>query len=91
MLMDSKLKNKNREVIDNYKSIKKLEKMGKIIIVQHGKIGKSIWKVGKIDECDALKESFCLNGSWTVSDVTKDVGVANITRSDPDVANKTLF
>lgn len=76
-MMNSKLKKNNREVIYNYKSITNLEKMDKIIIVKHGKFGKSIWKVSQFDEYDALKENFSLNESWTVSDGTKDDGVAN--------------
>lgn len=70
-MIDSKLKKSSREVIEDYKSLKELDKMGEII-VEHGKIGKSIWKVRKVDESSALKENFSLNESWTVSDEVKN-------------------
>lgn len=70
--MNLRFKKKSREVIDNYTNLKKLENMGEII-VQHGKIGKSIWQVRKFDEC-ALKENVSFNGTWTVSDETKNYG-----------------
>lgn len=80
-MVDSKIKKSSREVTDR-KSLKELDKMGEII-VEHGKIGKSIWKVRKFDECSAFKENFNLNGSWTVSednvieDTNKTVCVAD--------------
>lgn len=70
-MVDSKLKKSSREVIEDYKSLKELDKMGEII-VEHGKIGKSIWKVRKFDESSVLKENFSLNESWTVSDEVKN-------------------
>lgn len=70
-MVDSKIKKSGREVIDNHKSLKKLENMGEII-VEHRKVGKSIWKVRKFDESSTLKENMNLNGSWTVSDETKN-------------------
>lgn len=70
-MVDSKIKKSGREVIDNHKSLKKLENMGEII-VEHGKVGKSVWKVRKFDEGSVLKENLNLNGSWTVSDETKN-------------------
>lgn len=88
-IIDSKIKKNSREVIDNYKSLKKLENLGEII-VEHGKLGKSIWKVRKFDKCDALKENFSLNGSWTVSDEIKNDEDINKTVSVTDIANKTL-
>lgn len=69
-MVDSKIKKSSREVIDNHKSLKKLENMGEII-VEHKKVGKSIWKVRKFEGSSALKENVNLNGSWTVSDETK--------------------
>lgn len=69
-MVDSKIKKSSREVND-HKSLKELEKMGEII-VEHGKIGKSVWKVRKFDEYSALKENVSLNGSWTVSDEAKN-------------------
>lgn len=70
-MVDSKIKKSGREVIENCKSLKELDKMGEII-VEHGKIGKSVWKVRKFDENSALKENFSLNESWTVSDEIKN-------------------
>jgi ribosomal RNA-processing protein 1 len=70
-MIDSKIKKSSREVIDNHKSMKELNKLGELI-VEHGKIGKSVWKVRKFEESDALKENFSLNGSWTVSEETKN-------------------
>ncbi|XP_015371299.1 PREDICTED: ribosomal RNA processing protein 1 homolog [Diuraphis noxia] len=68
-MVDSKIKKSGREVND-LKSLKELNKMGEIV-VERGKIGKSMWKVRKFDNVNALKENFNLNGSWTVSDETK--------------------
>lgn len=65
-MVDSKIKKSSREV-NNYKSLKELEKMGEVI-VEHGKIGKSVWKVRKFDDYSLLKENSALNGSWTVSE-----------------------
>lgn len=70
-MVDSKIKKSGREVIDNHKSLKELNKLGELI-VEHGKIGKSVWKVRKFEESNALKENFSLNGSWTVSEETKN-------------------
>lgn len=70
-MVDSKIKKSSREVIDNHKSLNELNKLGELI-VQHGKIGKSVWKVRKFEESNALKENFSLNGSWTVSEETKN-------------------
>lgn len=80
-MVDSKIKKSGREVIDNHKSLKKLENMGEII-VEHGKVGKSIWKVRKFDESSALKENLNLNGSWTVSDETKN-NTVTVTDDEP--------
>lgn len=65
-MVDSKIKKGSRQVSD-YKSLKELEKMGEVI-VEHGKIGKSVWKVRKFDDYSLLKENSALNGSWTVSE-----------------------
>lgn len=67
-MVDSKIKKNSRKVND-LKSLKELDKLGEIIVVQ-GKIGKSVWKVRKFDD-NALKENVSLNGSWTVSDEAK--------------------
>lgn len=69
-MVDSKIKKNSREVND-HKSLKELDKMGEII-VDHGKIGKSVWKVRKFDESSALKENIRLNDSWTVSEEAKN-------------------
>lgn len=69
-MVDSKIKKNSREVND-HKSLKELDKMGEII-VEHGKIGKSVWKVRKFDASSALKENISLNGSWTVSEEVKN-------------------
>jgi len=68
-MVDSKIKKSGREVSD-HKSLKELNKMGEIV-VERGKIGKSVWKVRKFDNVNTLKENFNLNGSWTVSEETK--------------------
>lgn len=81
-MVDSKIKKSCRLVSDDHKSLKKLENMGELI-VEHGNIGKSVWKVRKFDECNALKENFSLNGSWTVSEETKNVD-QNITECVTD-------
>lgn len=70
-MVDSKIKKSSREVIDSHKSLKELNKLGEII-VDHGKIGKSVWKVRKFEESNALKENFSLNESWTVSEDVKN-------------------
>lgn len=78
-MIDSKIKKNSREVIGDHKSLKKLDKMGEII-VKHGKVGKSIWEVRKFDEHNALKENeFNLNASWTVSEETNNVDNGNKT------------
>lgn len=77
-IVDSKIKKNSRDIIEDCKSLKKLDKMGEII-VEHGKIGKSIWKVRKFDKSNVLKENFNLNESWTVSDETKHVDDENKT------------
>lgn len=68
-MVDSKIKKGSRQVND-YKSLKELEKMGEVI-VEHGKIGKSVWKVRKFDDYSLIKENCVLNGSWTVSEEAK--------------------
>lgn len=81
-IVDSKIKKSGRGIIDDHKSLKELDKMGEII-VEHGKIGKSVWKVRKFEESNLLKENFSLNGSWTVNeeiindDAKKSVCVAD--------------
>lgn len=66
-MVDSQIKKSGRGIIDDHKSLKELDKMGEII-VEHGKIGKSVWKVRKFEESNPLKENFSLNGSWTVNE-----------------------
>lgn len=73
-MVDSKIKKSSRQVIENRKSLRKLEKMGEVI-VEHGKIGKSIWKVRKFEQCNSIKDNFNLNESWTVSDENKSNGI----------------
>lgn len=82
-MIDSKIKKSSREVND-HKSLKELNKMGEIV-VEHGKIGKSTWKVRKFDNINILKENFNLNGSWTVSDETKndDTKTMPVTDDEP--------
>ncbi|XP_025203155.1 ribosomal RNA processing protein 1 homolog [Melanaphis sacchari] len=82
-MVDSKIKKSSREVND-HKSLKELNKMGEIV-VEHGKIGKSTWKVRKFDNVNTLKENFNLNGSWTVSDETKndDTKTVPVTDDEP--------
>lgn len=81
-MVDSKIKKSGRLVNDDHKSLKELENLGELI-VEHGNIGKSVWKVRKFDECNALKENFSLNGSWTVSEDTKSAD-QNITECVSD-------
>lgn len=71
-LVDSKIKKSGREAI-SHKNLKELDKMGEIV-VEHGKVGKSTWKVRKFDNVNPLKENFSLNGSWTVSEEIKNNG-----------------
>lgn len=82
-MIDSKIKKSSREVND-HKSLKELNKMGEIV-VEHGKIGKSTWKVRKFDNVNTLKENFNLNGSWTVSEETKnnDTKTMPVTDDEP--------
>jgi len=82
-MVDSKIKKSSREVND-HKSLKELNKMGEIV-VEHGKIGKSTWKVRKFDNVNTLKENFNLNGSWTVSEETKndDTKTVPVTDDEP--------
>ncbi|CAI6343654.1 unnamed protein product [Macrosiphum euphorbiae] len=68
-MVDSKIKKSGREVSD-LKSLNELNKMGEIV-VERGKIGKSVWKVRKFENVNTLKENFNLNASWTVSEETK--------------------
>jgi len=68
-MVDSKIKKSSCEISD-HKSLKELNKMGEIV-VERGKIGKSVWKVRKFENVNTLKENFNLNASWTVSDETK--------------------
>jgi len=82
-MVDSKIKKSSRVVIDNHKSLKKLDNMGEII-VEHGKIGKSVWKVRKFDENNAMKENCSLNGSWTVTEELKNDDISNKTEYDND-------
>ncbi|XP_050442283.1 ribosomal RNA processing protein 1 homolog [Adelges cooleyi] len=70
-MVDRKLKKNRRTVLDDHKSLKELNKLGEIII-EHGKIGKSIWKVRKLVENNASKENVSLNSSWTVSEETEN-------------------
>jgi len=77
-MVDSKIKKSSREVINDHKSLKELDKMGEIV-VEHGKIGKSVWKVRKFEGCNALDEHLKINGSWTVSDDTKTIDEKNKT------------
>ncbi|VVC34106.1 Hypothetical protein CINCED_3A000649 [Cinara cedri] len=70
-MVDSQIKKSSRQVVENRKSLRELEKMGEVI-VEHGKIGKSIWKVRKFEQSNSLKENFSLNGSWTVSEENKN-------------------
>jgi len=83
-MVDSKIKKSGREVND-HKSLKELNKMGEIV-VKHGKIGKSLWKVRKFDNVNALKENFNLNGSWTVSEETIKDGTNTVSVTDDEPA-----
>lgn len=81
-MIDSKIKKSGREVND-LKSLKELNKMGEIV-VERGKIGKSMWKVRKFDNVNALKENFNLNGSWTVSEETKTDDTNTVSGNDDE-------
>ncbi|XP_022169604.1 ribosomal RNA processing protein 1 homolog [Myzus persicae] len=81
-MVDSKIKKSGREVSD-HKSLKELNKMGEIV-VERGKIGKSVWKVRKFDNVNALKENFNLNGSWTVSEETKVDDINTVCSNDDE-------
>ncbi|XP_050534990.1 ribosomal RNA processing protein 1 homolog [Daktulosphaira vitifoliae] len=70
-MVDQKIKKSSRDVLNNCKSLKELDMLGEVI-VEHGKIGKSVWKVRKFVENNA-KENISLNGSWTVSEEEKNV------------------
>lgn len=86
-MVDSKIKKSSQQVIESRKGLKELEKMGEVI-VEHGKIGKSIWKVRKFEQSNSLKGNFSLNESWTVSDENKNNGIdksVSVTDNEPPV------
>ncbi|XP_008185015.1 ribosomal RNA processing protein 1 homolog [Acyrthosiphon pisum] len=82
-MVDSKIKRSGCEISD-HKSLKELNKMGEIV-VERGKIGKSVWKVRKFENVNTLKENFNLNASWTVSEETKidDTNTVSGTDDEP--------
>lgn len=100
-MVDSKIKKSSQQVIDSSKGLRELEKLGEVI-VEHGKIGKSIWKVRKFEQSNLLKDNFSVNESWTVLDDNKNNGVEkslSVTDNEPpllvpsgfnvDVSDKT--
>eukprot|EP00102_Acyrthosiphon_pisum_P013595 XP_008183233.1 PREDICTED: uncharacterized protein LOC100574151 [Acyrthosiphon pisum] len=79
-MVDSRIKNSGLEVND-HKSLKELNKMGEIV-VERGKMGKSMWKVRHFDNFNTLKENFNLNGSWTISKETISDGTNTVCIND---------
>jgi len=78
--VDLRIKKSGLEVHD-HKSLKEINKIGDII-VERGKIGKSMWKVRHFDNVNTLKENYNVNGSWTVSKETKIDGTNTVCIND---------
>ncbi|CAI6357095.1 unnamed protein product [Macrosiphum euphorbiae] len=88
-MVDSKIKKSGLEVLD-HKSLKELNKMGDIV-VDRGKIGKSMWKVRHFDNVNTLKENFNLNGSWTVSTIINGINTLRINNDKPPILVPPAF